>query len=49
MVKEKKALLIGGLLIATAMGLYCFVKKKPPEPPLGEVSARIDNFTITAS
>lgn len=48
MAKEKKALLIGVVLIAAAIGLYFLVKKPEPEPPPTEVSARIDGFTITA-
>ncbi len=48
MAEDKKALLIGGVLIAGAIGLYFLFKKKPePQPPPGEVSARIDSFTIT--
>jgi len=54
MIPEKKVptkgLIIGGVLIAGAIGLYFLLKKKPePEPPPEEVSAEIREFTIAAS
>ena len=50
MAKDNTALIIGaGLIVVGAIVYFVLTPPTPPTPPPGEVSAIINNFTITAT